>query len=551
MEKVAKRYSDDKARLLLSELRKREKACNSKLDKIYMRIALLEEFVESTRGKKITLKNWLKSKGINCKEVFAPLGYYTPIGQAVSNDYENKYLTYHKGMVLNPATKGYVPEPNVVGSEYHNAITKSKLGMTFDPALQLYFPTTIYDTELYASAEGNGEDIIDIVGSFSSDDIGNFSAFNDDSETIVDNIIDLYEEEYDNIEGELDTIYQAEDKLIEEYSNLTAKERREVKEYCRKKYGKGADYRKCKRQGKKAERKENKQERKEDREARKEARKEKRADIKKCKADFKAGKISKAKFKECKKAERKAKREAIKEAGGSFIARVGRGVAKVFPLTASSRGGIIILAKINAFGFSTRVAPALVPESEAKKLFKPEAIKGAKKAWKKISNAFKNLGGNPENLEVAILDGYKKKASKVERKSALDGSDYKKITIYEYSNVVDPATATLIATGISAFVSLLGIVVKNVGKDPYKSGEAPQNWEDSKRAVDDVPAPDPDEPQIDPETGEWIDPETGKRIDPLTGTYKDEIFGMNQWLFFGILGAVVIGGIVLIAKRKK
>lgn len=555
MKKIGnKTYSDEEARVLLAKMRENKKACNSKLKKIDVRIGLLEKFIEETRGKKITLSQWLKSKGIDCKKVFPSLGYYTPIGQAVSNDSENKKLKFIEGMVFNAKIKGYVPNANAVSPKYHNDITKHSLGMTFDPALQLYFPTTIYDTELYASAEGSGESIMDVVGCYSPEDIGRFSAFNDDSETIVRNVIELYEEEYDNVEGELDTIYEIEDKLdSEQYSYISKDEKELIKKECREKYGTGSDYNKCVRTTKRAERKEDRQERreerKEDRQERKDARKDKREGIKDCKEKYKAGELTKEQYKECQKAERKEKRERVKASGGTWLARVGRGVAKVFPLTASARGGILILTEMNAFGFATRLAPALLPEAESSTKFKPEAITNGKKAWAKVSNAFKNLGGNPDKLKEAILKGYKKKASKVERKASADGSNYVRITVPAYSNI-EPATATLISTGIGALVSLIGILVANkVPKDPYRNGQAPPEWNDSKGAVDETPEVDPNSPVVDPKTGEWIDPSTGKRIDPLTGTFKDEIFGMNKWLFYGLLGAVSIGAIVLIRKR--
>ena len=63
--------------------------------------------------------------------------------------------------------------------------------------------------------------------------------------------------------------------------------------------------------------------------------------------------------------------------------------------------------------------------------------------------------------------------------------------------------------------------------------------------------PFPNEPQLDPNTGEWIDPATGKVIDPITGAYKGEIFGMNQYLFYGLLGVGAVGIILLIRKMTK
>lgn len=565
---MEKKYSRDKARQMLSALRRKANACDIKLQKIGLRIGILETFINETRGKKVKFGKWLKDKGYDCKKLFPSLGYFTPIGQAVSYDRENQELKYHKGMQINPAIKGYVPMPNVVGSKHHKDITKAKLGMTFDPALQLYFPTTIYDTELYASAEGEGDEIIDMVGCYSSRDISQFSAFNDDSEAIIQNVIELYEEEYDNVEGEYDKIYDVAESLGvgEEFSYaeskagrnalcragcntkhpFSKKKRDNCKSECDKKFPPSE-----KQEDRREDRAERKEERQENREERKDARKDKRGAIKDCKAEYKAGKISKDEYKNCKKEQRDIKKERVKDAGGTFLARVGKGFAKVFPLTASARGGILLLTKMNAFGFATRVAPALIPEAEAKKKFKPEAITNGKKAWDKISRAFENMGGRSDKLKEAILKSYKKKASKVEKKASATGDNYTTFVIPEYSNL-DPATATLIATGITALVSLIGILASNkVPKDPYLDGEAPDSWNESKNAVNEVPPPDPNEPRIDPVTGEWIDPETGKAIDPLTGAFKNEIFGMNKYLFYGLLGVGAVGIFFLVRKMMK
>ena len=184
----------------------------------------------------------------------------------------------------------------------------------------------------------------------------------------------------------------------------------------------------------------------------------------------------------------------------------------------------------------------------SKSSFKPKAIEQSKIAWEKIGRAWTNIGGNKDKLKQAILKGYKKKASKVSKKSSANG--FSEIT-YDgnYSNI-DPATAGLIATGLTTLTTLIGMLNKNnVPKDPYASGEAPASWEDSKGAVDEVPPPDPNAPQIDPETGEWIDPATGKRIDPLTGEFVDELFGINKYLFFGLVAVTIVGLGILVKKK--
>jgi hypothetical protein len=106
---------------------------------------------------------------------------------------------------------------------------------------------------------------------------------------------------------------------------------------------------------------------------------------------------------------------------------------------------------------------------------------------------------------------------------------------------------------VTALIGLINTILKNRGasKDPFKSGQAPQDF---KTALDSGAldfTPDPNDPVSDPKTGDWIDPKTGKKIDPKTGRFEDEIFGMNKYLFYGLATASLIGGILLIRKLVK
>ena len=551
-----KDYSVGEARNLMRVLRKKEEYCYSKMNKISDRIKIIERFINETIGKKVTLKKWMASKGINYKEHFESLGYYSPLGQSVSNDVENEILQYYKGMVLNEKINTYVPDRRVVPKDMHNTIVTPELGMTFDPALSTYFPTTIYDTELFADAEGKGEGIIDVVGCYTQNDIGKFSAYNENSEEILNSVIDRYEEEYDNVEGELDTIYILQDDIDSNFSN--ADDSKAGRNFtCRAGCGIKHPFNKSKREDCQSKcdtefPPSDKQEgRRDDRQVRQDARDEKKSGKADCKEKRKSGEISAKEYRDCVKQERKEKREKVKEAGGNFFVRLGRSVAKVFPLTAISRAGVLVLIKLNAFGIATRIAPALLPDTEAKKLFKPEAITNSKKAYEKIKKAWKNLGGNVTKFQESVIKSYKKKASKISKEGQSSANGFTKFTYdTNYSNVIDPVTATLIVGGMGTLVSLIGILVKNkVPKDPYINGQAPQDWVDSRGAVDNVPPPDPNSPQIDPLTGEWIDPKTGKKIDPLTGVFTDEILGINKWLFYTILGVSLLGIGILIKKK--
>ena len=279
------------------------------------------------------------------------------------------------------------------------------------------------------------------------------------------------------------------------------------------------------------------------------ARKEKREGKKECKERYESGELTKGQYKDCVKSERKEKRTKIKEAGGSFLARAGRVFTKVFPITAGSRGGVIVLAKQNAFGISTRLAPAILPTSQAEQKFKKSSIEKAKKGWAKTQKIWRDLGGDTNKLRKAILDGYKKKPTKVGRKSKFSGVD--EYTLSKYSNI-EAGTVSLIALGIGTVGSILEMLNKQgVDKNPFKEGETPDDYSRAMEDGDlDTPPQDMNAPALDPATGKWFDPNTGKEVDPLTGEAKNEILGMNKWLVIG-LGVAVAGSVAYLLIRPK
>ncbi len=239
------------------------------------------------------------------------------------------------------------------------------------------------------------------------------------------------------------------------------------------------------------------------------------------------------------KTARDVKHDTVKtKGGGTVIGRSLRGVAKVSPISAASRGGSLILINKNASGIATRLAPALVPESEAKQKFTPEAIELAKKGYSRVEKAWKNLGGNEFKLKEAILKGYKSKPEKLPRKS-------------ESSNAV--GASVLISAGASLIAALLTLINKiGVKKNPYKNGSAPSEFKaglDNGDVEETVPV-ESDAPQVDPNTGKWVDPETGNEVDPNTG--KEMILGMKPVLFWTVTGlsAVALGfGIYAVVKK--
>lgn len=540
-----KKYTEEQARKLMSDILDRKEACLSKLDKLELRKNVLEQFIEENRGTEITLGDWLKSKGVNIDKMFTSLGYYTTINQAVSNDVENDFLRYYKGMVFNPEIKGFVPDNNYVSGADHKNMIKSNLGMTFDPNLQLYFPTTIYDTELFSSAIGNGDDVIDIVGFFNTQDLGNFTASNYDSEEVMKLVKELYEEEYDNVEEEYDLITEIEDEINSNFSNAEGDSRPARNLTCRSACNIKHPFNRTKREecydecDKKFPPSEKQDERRDNRDVRRTARQDFRGARKDCREQFNSGEITRKEFQACKKGERQERKRIVKEAGGNLFTRVGRNFAKVNPITLAGRGAsIVAISQLNLFGFATRMYPAFASGTELQK-YKPESVEATRQAWVRISKAWKNLGGDPDKLKQAIINGRNKKIHK-EPKASLTGAE-----------IVGIVTAS--ATVVGGLLAVLNTVLKNRGasKDPFKSGQAPQDFktELDSGALDFTP--DPNDPVIDSETGDWIDPETGKKIDPKTGRFEDEIFGMNKYLFYGLVTASVIGGILLIRKLVK
>jgi hypothetical protein len=287
-----------------------------------------------------------------------------------------------------------------------------------------------------------------------------------------------------------------------------------------------------------------------DRDDRKTAKLEYRFDKKECKRKLESGEFQKWQYDECVKAEKKDKRSDIKEAGGNIFGRGLRKVAKITPILAISRGGVLSLVGENTWGFATRLAPALLPDAQAKELFKPEAIEKAKKGWEKVANGYRNMGGDDAKLKSKVIQGYKKKPYKVAKKSNFEG-DY-----YEFSEVagVDDAVAiaSAVATGLGALAGLVSAFTKAGGeKNPYKDDKTPDDY---KKAMEDGtietnPPLDGKAPVLN-DKGEWTEQSTGKVIDPITGKYKDTIFGLNKWLAIGI-GVAGVVGLYYIFKGKK
>lgn len=552
----------NKNEMLMEEMQIREKACLSKLKKLSDRINILEKFKNQPSAKNVDLKEYLKSKGIDIGNFFAPLGYFTPNNMVVSNDNENDYLKYHKGMNFNKNVGYHIPERGIVSDEDHKEITSSVYGMTWNPALMHYYPTTVFDTTAYSDAEGIGDTGMDIIGGLRMVDFCGLNNTSEDAQELTSMVQGLLEEEFDNVEDELDLIQDAQKQLYGgdlSFEGETEEDTRKTQSgknlICRSSCSRHLNKskrEKCQAECDKKYKASGKQEtRRGEREERKEARDEFRADKKSCKEKFKSGELQKWQYKECLKSERKEKRSDIKDAGGNAITRLWRATAVVNPLLATSRGGVLILVGDNTWGFATRLAPALLPDAQAKELFKPEAIEKAKIGWKKVARGYRNMGGDEAKLRAKVIQGYKKKPYKVARKSNFEGDyfEFEEHSNFEYTAL---AVASAVTAGISALAGLVSAFTKAGGeKNPYKEGQTPTDYQNALNdgTIETNPPADGKAPVLN-DKGEWIEQSTGKVVDPMTGKYKDEIFGINKWLAIGI-GVVGVVGLYYIFKGKK
>ena len=551
---------------LIAEMQKRKKSCLIKLQKLSDRINILEGFKNQTSGKKINLKDYLKSKGYDYKNFFSPMGYYTPNNMVVSADKENEGLSYHNGMSFNKNVGFHITDREMVKDKDHEEITSSMYGMTWNPALNHYYPKTAFDSKAYSSAEGSGDTGMDMIGGLRMEDFANLTNEDEDSIELTSMVQGLLEEEYDNVEGELDLIEDAQMQLYNGGSSFEGEEAEDTRKVqsgknlaCRTGCASKHPFNKQKRQAcedecdKKFKSSGKQENRREEREERATAKDEFRADKKSCKQKLASGEFQKWQYKECLKKERKDKRGDIKDAGGNLVKRIWRAKAVVSPILAMSRGGVLVLVGDNTWGFATRLAPALLPDAEAKELFKPDAIEKAKKGWKKVANGYRNMGGDSEKLKNKVIEGYKKKPYKVAK---IKDSSFEGEAIYEFEEQSNFEAVTISAgqviAGIGALASLVSSFTQAGGeKNPYKDDKTPDDY---KKAMEDGtietnPSAGDKAPVLN-DKGEWIEPSTGRVIDPITGKYKDTIFGVNKWLAIGI-GVAGLVGLYYIFKSKK
>jgi len=502
-----KSRNNEKVALLVREMKRRKKMCEMKLKKLENRIKVLDAFQNLPPNKKMSLSDFLKSRNLRMSDIFSPMGYYCPMNMVVSSDKENNYLTYNKGFESNADAGFPTPKREIVANKEHREVMSSFYGMTWNPALNRYFPTTPFDANTYANADGDADLGMDIMGGFSMQDLANLNNKNSDARKLTKEVRDYVVEEYDNVEGEYETINQALNKIYygDNYSSADGDSSNKEK---RDKRG----------------------------DARKDFRKDKRA----CKDKRNRGELTNLEYTRCVEKEKEEKKQAIDENAG-FGRKAVRFATRFTPITALGRGGALLLIEMNGFGFATRLAPALLPDAEARNLFKPESIEKAKKGWAKVQRSWKDLGGKVDKLQSAILKGYKKKPEKLKEPTKEEK---------EFSNIEPITTTALIGAGTTIVTALIDAISKaGVDKNPYKDGKTPPNFQQGLNdgSVENPPL-DPNAPALNTK-GEWIDPKTGEKVNPQTGKLDDRIFGINKYLALGI-GVAGVVALYYLFKRK-
>jgi hypothetical protein len=196
---------------------------------------------------------------------------------------------------------------------------------------------------------------------------------------------------------------------------------------------------------------------------------------------------------------------------------------------AMPRLGVLAGARLNIFGMSTRLYPALISEADAKaRHFNLENRKKAIAGWEKAVKIWKNVGGCGDIgvLEKAIRQGYDKpvfKTKKVKLRQAQENGFDGEI----HFNTDAGVSEALIIGGISIITSIIGAIAKSgASKNPYDG-----------KSID---TSGMEEPALTPELQKQL--EQLEELEKLEKQKEDKFLGMPKPV--GITVAIV-GGLLL------
>ena len=238
------------------------------------------------------------------------------------------------------------------------------------------------------------------------------------------------------------------------------------------------------------------------------------------------------------------------------------------PAAAIPRVGVLGLARLNFFGFATRLYPAFLTDEELKKgHFDIANAQKAKDSWDKVKKAWELMGGNPVGLEKRIKESHdrpvfhtkKAKAREEHEKNGIDGKrtySYadlerdvieKAAEVFGTSNAYDGGASVYISMGSSAFMGLMKKLVEGgAAKNPY-----------ADKNIDTTGMGDPNVTKEDQAVIDKMNEQAAKDKAaglPLgDGDEKEDMVSKktSTYVWIGVGVAVLVAGIIILKKVKK
>lgn len=168
-----------------------KKALERKLYKVKNRLAIIDKYVADEKSKTMSLAEWLKSKKLNFKQFFSPIGYNPFQDRAISHDVENKFIKSAKNVNFDKY-KGYP----IISIEETSGID----GMVFNENTQRYYP--IPDGIKYQEELANQKPVLNDIEGININDIGNLDISSSTNKYKVYWLKEALSSEYDNLDGE-------------------------------------------------------------------------------------------------------------------------------------------------------------------------------------------------------------------------------------------------------------------------------------------------------------------------------------------------------------
>lgn len=168
-----------------------KKALERKLEKVKNRLSIIDRYVADEKSKTMSLAQWMKSKNLNIREFFSPIGYNAIQDKAISHDAENKFIKSARNINYDKR-KGH---PIILIEE-----TSGIDGMVFNENTQRYHP--LPDGYRYEQELANQKPILYDVEGININDIGNLDISSSTNKYKAYWLKEALGSEYDNIEGE-------------------------------------------------------------------------------------------------------------------------------------------------------------------------------------------------------------------------------------------------------------------------------------------------------------------------------------------------------------